>query len=55
MQYLDKKVHTSELPELERSFMKVLDGEVDKSSPSYQQNLEEMMKKNEELDKITSE
>jgi len=34
-QKMYEKVNTSEFPELDRSFMKVLDGEVDKSSASY--------------------
>jgi len=44
-----------QLPELDRSFMKVLDSHCDPLSDSYKENYEAMAKTNEELDKITKE
>mmetsp|Transcript_38502 Transcript_38502/g.28344 ORF Transcript_38502/g.28344 Transcript_38502/m.28344 type:complete len:138 (+) Transcript_38502:35-448(+) len=52
---MHKKEHLSAFPEIDRSFMKVLDGEIDTSDSAYQANLAEMLKKNEELDAITAE
>jgi len=43
----------AEYPELERSFMKVLDSGIDTQSADYQDNYKQMMQQNEELDKIT--
>lgn len=42
-------------PELDRSFMKVLDPHCDKDSDIYKSNYEQMMKVNEELDRITGQ
>jgi len=41
------------MPELDRSFMKVLGPECDTQSDIYKSNYEAMTKVNEELDKIT--
>ena len=42
-----------EFPELNRSFMKVLDSGIDTQSTDYQDNYRQMMEKNQELDNIT--
>ena len=44
-----------ELQELDRSFMKVLDSNVDTQSDSYKENYEAMQRTNEELDKAIKE
>ena len=43
------------MPELDRSFMKVLDPHCDTYLDSYKQNYEAMSKVNEEFDRITKE
>lgn len=43
------------MPELDRSFMKVLESNCDTQSASYKENYDAMMRTNEELDKITRE
>jgi hypothetical protein len=43
----------AEYPELDRSFMKVLDSGVDTQSADYLDNYKQMMLQNEELDRIT--
>jgi len=52
---LDLKMSQAPFPEIDKSFMKVLDGEIDKDSDAYKQNYDLMMEKNEELDRITQE
>ena len=42
-----------EFPELDRSFMRVLDSGIDTGSADYKDNYQQMMKQNEELDRIT--
>jgi hypothetical protein len=42
------------LPEFDRSFMKVLDEEVDTMTDDYKNNYEQMQKLNHELDEITA-
>ena len=43
----------AEYPELDRSFMRVLDSGVDSQSADYLDNYKQMMLQNEELDRIT--
>ena len=43
----------AEYPELDRSFMRVLDSGVDTQSADYLDNYKQMMLQNEELDRIT--
>jgi hypothetical protein len=42
-----------EFPELNRSFMKVLDSGIDTQSADYIDNYKSMMKQNEELDRVS--
>lgn len=42
-------------PSISGSKMKILDGEIDTSSDDYRLNYEAMLRKNEELDRITAE
>ncbi len=48
-----KREDLQEFPELNRSFMKVLDSGIDTQSTDYQDNYRQMMEKNQELDNIT--
>ena len=53
--HMHNRADLGEFPELDRSFMKVLESNIDTGSADYQDNYKLMLKQNEDLERITKE